>query len=467
MGEQITLEEYKAATSLDPQASYASIIRCATSTDQRADNMRYALSLPGLARLRDVPEPQTEPVAVVGLGPSLHDTWEKIRDFRYVLSMSGSHRFLIDRAIVPTWHLDIDPRFYKYRLIGQPHSDVRYLISSHCHPQMFKHLEGFNVTLIHPQTSRYETIRLVPRGEWAFQAGPSVGHKALVLARYLGFSDIHVFGMDGCLREIGGTIQSHAVSHPNKVNRPLPTEYDGAVYQTTPVLIAYSQSILKILNRLSDSKIVFYGNGLLQHMTRNHTAVPEEHGLLCVRKEELVTPGYRAQLAELHGRRVRLWEEGAEARSGRARKRELVTELVKVVEARSVLDYGCGTGQLAAALDFPIWEFDPAVTGKDTDPRPADLVVCFDVLEHVEPEKLRIVLQHMDLCTKTMLYAEISLRPARKELADGRNAHLIVETADWWREQLERYFVITKEHHSVDYYCVFLTRKYPFPEDPA
>ena len=121
MGEQITLEEYKAATSLDPQASYASIIRCATSTDQRADNMRYALSLPGLARLHEVPEPQTEPVAVVGLGPSLHDTWEKIRDFRYILSMSGSHRFLIDRAIVPTWHLDIDPRFYKYRLIGQPH----------------------------------------------------------------------------------------------------------------------------------------------------------------------------------------------------------------------------------------------------------------------------------------------------------------------------------------------------------
>ena len=44
----------------------------------------------------------------------------------------------------------------------------------------------------------------------------------------------------------------------------------------------------------------------------------------------------------------------------------------------TVLDYGCGQGYLAQALprdrDYKVNEYDPAIEGKDTPPRPADLV---------------------------------------------------------------------------------------------
>jgi predicted transcriptional regulator len=36
-------------------------------------------------------------------------------------------------------------------------------------------------------------------------------------------------------------------------------------------------------------------------------------------------------------------------------------------------------------------------------------------------------------------YHLIACHPAKKKLKDGRNAHLIVETPDWWKNKLSKY----------------------------
>ena len=92
-------------------------------------------------------------------------------------------------------------------------------------------------------------------------------------------------------------------------------------------------------------------------------------------------------------------------------------------------------------------EYDPAIVGKDQEPEPADLVVCTDVLEHIEPDYLDEVLLHLRTKVKKRLFFAISLRPAGKTLADGRNAHLIVESAEWWLDRLSPYFRV---FHSLD-----------------
>jgi hypothetical protein len=71
---------------------------------------------------------------------------------------------------------------------------------------------------------------------------------------------------------------------------------------------------------------------------------------------------------------------------------------------------------------------------------PADVVVCNDVLEHVEPEHLDEVLKHMASLAKKAIVLTVATVPAVKTLADGRNAHLIVENARWWYTKLEPYF---------------------------
>lgn len=116
---------------------------------------------------------------------------------------------------------------------------------------------------------------------------------------------------------------------------------------------------------------------------------------------------------------------------------ELVSKLAKNMKALNILDYGCGRTTLSRALpDFHISNYDPALVGLDASPEPADLVVCTDVLEHIEPECLDDVLDDLKRCTKRKAFLVVATRPAKKFLADGRNAHLIQMDARWWLERL-------------------------------
>lgn len=121
---------------------------------------------------------------------------------------------------------------------------------------------------------------------------------------------------------------------------------------------------------------------------------------------------------------------------------ETVRVLIDEHQATSVLDYGCGRGALrdAVMVDPPAGlrfsEYDPAIPGKNTLPSFADLVVCTDVLEHIEPDRLDAVLAHLKLLARKAVLLVVALVPTAKVLADGRNAHLIVRPANWWKKRV-------------------------------
>jgi len=108
----------------------------------------------------------------------------------------------------------------------------------------------------------------------------------------------------------------------------------------------------------------------------------------------------------------------------------------KQLGSREILDYGCGKQTLQKALPFPITNYDPCVPGCDTEPAPHDLVVCTDVLEHIEPDCIEGVLDHLAGLTKRLAFIVVATRPAVKFLPDGRNAHLIQEGPDWWMPKI-------------------------------
>lgn len=150
---------------------------------------------------------------------------------------------------------------------------------------------------------------------------------------------------------------------------------------------------------------------------------------------QLISPRYRDLQRKLH----------AEPRGygGRGDKwAGIVLQIALAYEATSILDYGCGEGSLAKVLRsqplgaIRVDEYDPAVPGKDSLPDFADLVVCTDVLEHIEPEHLTSVLAHLRLLARKVVFAVISTKCSNKVLDDGRNAHLIIQPGQWWKEQL-------------------------------
>lgn len=153
---------------------------------------------------------------------------------------------------------------------------------------------------------------------------------------------------------------------------------------------------------------------------------------------QTISDEYRKLNRELHETKSSYGSEGW-------RHGERVLELREENEAHTVLDYGCGRGTLKNALGSPEWvfEYDPAIPGKDARPGMADIVVCTDVLEHIEPDLLDNVLLDLVRLTRKVAYLVIATRQSVKLLSDGTSPHKIVENAQWWREKLaEKFFIL-------------------------
>jgi len=164
----------------------------------------------------------------------------------------------------------------------------------------------------------------------------------------------------------------------------------------------------------------------------------------------LITPQYRAMNAQLHAERPTF---GA----GGHRWAQRVAQIIARIGARSVVDYGCGKATLGPAVhriwkdnNFagdlpPIRLYDPAIEGLNILPGKSDLIVCTDVLEHIEPDCLPTVLDHLRQLTVKCLFAVIATRPAKKTLPDGRNAHLIIQPPEWWVGWLKTDFYVQSQ----------------------
>jgi 2-polyprenyl-3-methyl-5-hydroxy-6-metoxy-1,4-benzoquinol methylase len=141
---------------------------------------------------------------------------------------------------------------------------------------------------------------------------------------------------------------------------------------------------------------------------------------------DLISEEYRAINRDLHH------SNAAYGTSGR-QWAPLVQHLVMRHRLTDVLDYGCGKQTLARALPgLKIRGYDPAFEELSAPPEPADLVVCGDVLEHVEPQHLDAVCDDIARCTRRFALLVVATRPARKKLVDGRNAHLSQLPASRW-----------------------------------
>jgi hypothetical protein len=156
---------------------------------------------------------------------------------------------------------------------------------------------------------------------------------------------------------------------------------------------------------------------------------------------QLISSSYQAQQQHLH--------ETTEYGTMAQHYGPLVSQIIERLEVSHLLDYGCGrrmglTKTLKVKGKLTYQGYDPGAGLEElaTAPIPAQMVCCIDVLEHIEPDYLDNVLNHLQELTEVIAFITVHTGPAMKVLPDGRNAHLTQQPIEWWLEKLTPRFDI-------------------------
>jgi uncharacterized Rossmann fold enzyme len=203
-------------------------------------------------------------LSIVCYGPSLKDTWRYIP--RPILSVSGAHDFLIERGVVPDYHVDCDPREHKARMLT-PHKGVKYVMASVCHHSFWDKLKGHDVTLWHlhngPETDEWlkaNDPRTAPVG-----GGTTVGSRALQIGNFMGYERFNVFGMD-C--SYASAQQRHAGPHTGKLQHAIDVVCGDRNFSSSPQMVEAAREMLVMIQNF-EIWLMFHGDGLLQTMVKN------------------------------------------------------------------------------------------------------------------------------------------------------------------------------------------------------
>jgi len=163
---------------------------------------------------------------------------------------------------------------------------------------------------------------------------------------------------------------------------------------------------------------------------------------------DLISKAYRKEQERLHrdpagyGMKGKKWADHVHTRAAQ----------YGVTDA--ILDYGCGRNSLCAELSargLKTRSYDPAIKQFAALPKASDMVVCCDVLEHVEPEKLEFVLTHLVELTRVVGFFVVSVVETAKTLSDGRQAHISLHPREWWIAKLKERFRVVEVINDPDY----------------
>ncbi len=186
-----------------------------------------------------------------------------------VFTVSASHKFMIERGVVPYAHIDCDPRERKARQFGKPKEGVKYWMSSCVDPLYLEILEGHDVSLWHSHNGyASEFIWDYEPGCWMLIGGGSVGLRAISLLYSQGYRDIEIHGMDCSFKD---ERYRHAGEHLSPTPRFLNVMCGEKWFVTSPSFVDYARQFQADKHLWKDCKLSLHGDGLLVQMEREAT----------------------------------------------------------------------------------------------------------------------------------------------------------------------------------------------------
>lgn len=223
------------------------------------EHIRHALSL-GLP-VCDLYPPHEGVAVLVASGPSVAGQLESIRRQRDrgrpLIAVKDAHDWLIEHGVIPEYAVAIDPRVGRWNCFRRKHADVKYLIASQCHADMFAHLHGHQVWLWHLFISEPKTV--LPPEAWMIGGGATTGLRAINLFYTMGFRRFELYGYDSCLQD--GVLRVNG--DKPKEARPVPVKMGTRTFWCNPAMAHQAQTFQPLFDVMPDMLIQSYGDGLI------------------------------------------------------------------------------------------------------------------------------------------------------------------------------------------------------------
>ena len=226
--------------------------------------------------------PQVEPYEtqdkVIGLvvgGQTLEETFpdllEKRKNGMPVVSVNGSHKYCMERGLVPSAMVMLDSREFNNRFVTPIAKDCKYFISSQCHPSVFDRLEdcGSKVWIWHcAGDTDNEDLLKEQYGDKYFtiMGGSTVTLRAIHLFRMLGFSKFEVYGFDSCI--IG---QHHAYEQKeNDDEQVIDVMVADKEFRCTAAHYHQAKEFVQMIAKTGEHyDLAIHGGGLISHIIKN------------------------------------------------------------------------------------------------------------------------------------------------------------------------------------------------------
>lgn len=388
----------------------------------------------------------------------LDEIKKKCEDDRYdVITSNKTCKWLLSKGIKPNYHLILDPQQKKLKDLDYEER-VDLILGMQCHPDLFERAKekgvkvhkflAISVTDTGDGQSDKELARAaLHEGDqkiFCIGGGSMTGTRMIYFAGARGYRRLEYYGFDGSVQVENNVLRCYAYQKFRGENIIEMECEDGRKFLTTMSLGRQAEEFINLYNGYPGIDVKIYGDSLLSHtlkLYKDRIKAPLE-------VNERFTQKYAEMMRQYHRRG------GMGVMGGDSAPRVFMAaaQLCKKHGGCAVLDYGCGKGGLMGAINraFPdipgvyYREYDPFVEGKDSQPEPADLVFCGDVMEHVEPQCVDSVLAHIAGLARRVAIFVIALTPAVKTLPDGRNAHICLKNPDWWLSYLRKHFVVVE-----------------------
>lgn len=222
-------------------------------------------------------EPQEQELIVALGGPSLETEFDRLDELYYekckVVSVNGTHDWLVERGVYPSIHVMLDARETNARFVANPLPNCQYFVASQCHPAIFDALEGHKVTIFHSDyADENEEVAKVLKDYYLGRyhvviGGSTVGLRAIMLTRMLGFIHQHIFGFDSCWMED----KHHAYEQPeNAKEKRIKVRCAGRHFECAPWHLKQAEDFQRVVahsGELINPRV--YGRGLIATIIRN------------------------------------------------------------------------------------------------------------------------------------------------------------------------------------------------------